>query len=356
MKKRITIKDIALKAGVSLGSVHCALNGKPGVSDETRKRIIDVASESGYRPNAVAASLKRKTLKIAAAIPALTGENRFFYGEVWEGVTDYINTMADFNIELISAPYYDDQENSQVNELQNLMERDDINGLISVGYTPTKGLVSLQQVQEKRIPRVLIGNDIPDSGRLCCVLPNYEMVGRTIAEQMLRYIPKDSPVLLCAGYVLIPSNYLIVEGFERYMKDNDFHNPVYKVHSSQDKNEAYRNVRKLLSEIPFAGSCAVTARTSAMLSRTLVEMDKAKGVFSIGMDMFAENMEALRSGIFSNLVQNNPYKSAYLATKILVEYLLKDVKPVMKTIHVGSEMVFRSNLAMYENGYYRLLM
>ena len=36
MSKRITIKDIAERAGVSIGSVHCALYGKPGVGDATR--------------------------------------------------------------------------------------------------------------------------------------------------------------------------------------------------------------------------------------------------------------------------------------------------------------------------------
>ena len=39
MSKRITIKDIAERAGVSIGSVHCALYGKPGVGDATRERI-----------------------------------------------------------------------------------------------------------------------------------------------------------------------------------------------------------------------------------------------------------------------------------------------------------------------------
>lgn len=355
MDKRITIKDIAQLAGVSLGSVHCALSGKPGVSDVTRQRIVQVAAEHGYRPNAIAASLKRKKLKIAAAIPALTGENRFFYRAIWEGVTDYINTLSDYNIELVSAPYYDDAQNSQVIEMQNLIERDDINGIVSVGYTPTKGLISLQAVKEKQIPLVLVGNDVPDSGRLCCVLPNYSMVGRMMAEQMMRQIGQTDPILICAGYAQIPSNYLVVEGFESYLNDNGAQNPVYKVHSSASEDPS-ETICRLIEEKSIKGCCAVTARSSALIGRLLDSCCFDKEIFSIGMDLFDETMDFLRRGVFSNVVQNHPYKSAYLATKILAEYLIKDIRPVMPIINIGSEMVFKSNLPMYENGYYRLLM
>lgn len=355
MGKRITIKDIAQLAGVSLGSVHCALSGKPGVSEATRQHIVQVAAEHGYRPNAIAASLKRKKLKIAAAIPALSGENRFFYRAIWEGVTDYINTLSDYNVELVSAPYYDDAQNSQVIEMQNLIERDDINGIVSVGYTPTKGLISLQAVKEKQIPLVLIGNDVPDSGRLCCVLPNYVMVGRTMAEQMIRQVGPTEPILICAGYAQIPSNYLVVEGFESYLSEVGATNPVYKVHSSLTEDPS-QSICRLIADKAIKACCAVTARSSAMLGRLLESCCPDLQLFSIGMDLFDESMDLLRRGVFSNVMQNNPYKSAYLATKILAEYLIKDIRPVMPTIYIGSEMVFKSNLPMYENGYYRLLM
>ena len=38
--RRVTIADIAVRAGVSKGAVSYALNGQPGVSDATRERIV----------------------------------------------------------------------------------------------------------------------------------------------------------------------------------------------------------------------------------------------------------------------------------------------------------------------------
>ncbi|GMA37661.1 LacI family DNA-binding transcriptional regulator [Demequina litorisediminis] len=43
---RPTIAQIAQRTGVSAGAVSYALNGRPGVSDETRARILAVAKEA----------------------------------------------------------------------------------------------------------------------------------------------------------------------------------------------------------------------------------------------------------------------------------------------------------------------
>ena len=57
MNKRPTINDIARLSGVSSGAVSYALNGLPGVSKETRERILAVAEEIGWRPNISARAL-----------------------------------------------------------------------------------------------------------------------------------------------------------------------------------------------------------------------------------------------------------------------------------------------------------
>ncbi len=55
--RRVTISDIAKRAGVSKGAVSLALNDRPGVSDETRKRILAIVKELGWSPNRAARAL-----------------------------------------------------------------------------------------------------------------------------------------------------------------------------------------------------------------------------------------------------------------------------------------------------------
>src|SRR5205085_11606201 len=53
------IRDVARLAGVSVASVSFALNGQPGVADDTRRRILAAADELGSRANPQAQALRR---------------------------------------------------------------------------------------------------------------------------------------------------------------------------------------------------------------------------------------------------------------------------------------------------------
>ncbi|GAB3002313.1 LacI family transcriptional regulator [Amycolatopsis acidiphila] len=55
--KRPTIADIAKAAGVSKGAVSYALNGRPGVAETTRRRILDIAEGLGWAPSSAARAL-----------------------------------------------------------------------------------------------------------------------------------------------------------------------------------------------------------------------------------------------------------------------------------------------------------
>ncbi|MEU6850209.1 LacI family DNA-binding transcriptional regulator [Actinacidiphila alni] len=55
--KRPTIADIAEAAGVSKGAVSYALNGKAGVSEQTRARILEIAARMGWHPSSAARAL-----------------------------------------------------------------------------------------------------------------------------------------------------------------------------------------------------------------------------------------------------------------------------------------------------------
>ena len=67
---KVTIKDIAAKAGVSKTAVSFAFNKPDQLSEATLQRILAVAEELGYTPDPVASNLKtRQTGCIGLLVP-----------------------------------------------------------------------------------------------------------------------------------------------------------------------------------------------------------------------------------------------------------------------------------------------
>ncbi|MFD7523464.1 LacI family DNA-binding transcriptional regulator [Paenibacillus chitinolyticus] len=85
----VSIKDIAKKAGVSISTVSYALNGSPKVTDETCARILAIAKELNYTPNAAARTLKKRESKIIGVF--LTDFSGPFYGHLLQGIKEYLN-------------------------------------------------------------------------------------------------------------------------------------------------------------------------------------------------------------------------------------------------------------------------
>jgi DNA-binding LacI/PurR family transcriptional regulator len=72
--KRPTIADVARRAGVSEGAVSFAVNNRPGVSPETRERILRAAEELGWRPSAQARALTQARAFAVGLVMARSAE------------------------------------------------------------------------------------------------------------------------------------------------------------------------------------------------------------------------------------------------------------------------------------------
>jgi LacI family transcriptional regulator len=86
------IKDIAKRAGVSISTVSYALNGSPKVTEETAAKILAIAKELNYVPNAAARSLKKRETKIIGVF--LTNYGGAFYGQLLQGIQDALSSKG----------------------------------------------------------------------------------------------------------------------------------------------------------------------------------------------------------------------------------------------------------------------
>ncbi|WP_413755329.1 LacI family DNA-binding transcriptional regulator [Streptomyces sp. MMBL 11-3] len=89
---RVTITDVAVRAGVSRGAVSLAFNNRPGVSEATRERVMEAVAELGWVPNQAAIKLSGSatgaadTVGLVIARPARQLGLEPFYMEFISGV------------------------------------------------------------------------------------------------------------------------------------------------------------------------------------------------------------------------------------------------------------------------------
>lgn len=84
MAARVTIVDVAREAGVAISTVSAALNGRPGVADQTRLRVRAIADRMGWVPSMRGRSLSSKrTFSVGMVIqrnPRVLEADPFFWG------------------------------------------------------------------------------------------------------------------------------------------------------------------------------------------------------------------------------------------------------------------------------------
>ncbi|MCI8659312.1 MAG: LacI family transcriptional regulator [Lachnospiraceae bacterium] len=350
MGKRITIHDVALAAQVSNGTVHRALNGKKGVSDAVRKKIIRIAREMGYEPNIVASSLKKKPLRIVVAFPGPTQENRFFYGELWNGYRNFYRELTTYNMEIIEAPYYNDEINSFSNNLKTLMRQyqGEIHGVISGGKLLEKDILTVKKLIANEVAVVLVSEGQENLECLCSVQSEHWLDGQMAAELLTMQIPSESSILLCAGDVCLFSNLRNAQGFESFIKNHGGRHRIIKIGGMETNDVMYERVLDVLkNDASIRGMYSVSARHSLAIARAADACGLGGKVRIIGSDLYPESAAYMEKGVIQFIIDKNPRKQAEVGVKRLMDYLIRREEPAKSSEYVASTIVCRSNLHKY---------
>ena len=116
MAQQIRIKDIAQKAGVSVGTVDRVLHNRPNVSKKALEKVKKVLEEMDYQPNMYASALAHnRSYTFYFIMPKHASEA--YWQEIEEGAFKARNARRDFQIE-VKIIYYICQSLQQLPEQQ----------------------------------------------------------------------------------------------------------------------------------------------------------------------------------------------------------------------------------------------
>lgn len=177
--RRPTISDVASLAGVSIGAVSLAMNGRGGVGPETAQRIRDAAAELGWIPSMRARSLSRSRAQAVGMVilrPAeLLGADPFF-SHLMAGVEA---VLAERDNALLIRVAGDAAQEQQAYKA--LVAEGRIDGVLLTDVRTPEPRYAL--LDELRLPAVVVGR--PGSG---CALPAVGTDDRAPLRELVEHL------------------------------------------------------------------------------------------------------------------------------------------------------------------------
>jgi LacI family transcriptional regulator len=247
---KITIKDIAREADVSITTVSRVFNNKAeGMSKETRKKVLKVMEELNYQPNKLARGLvtKRSNL-LGLIVPNISNP---FFPELCRGAEDEAN-QRDYSLIICNS---DDQSKKEENYLR-LLQEQQVDGILLSSMNQLSH-TSKDQLDSGKIPYVLFdrgeeannhsgvfldnekggyfaGKHLTDLGhtKIACMTGPLEILN---AQQRLSGFQRA----LTEAYIELPKSYILVGDFqmeEAYLIAKKFlqNNSVTAIFASND--------------------------------------------------------------------------------------------------------------------------
>ncbi|WP_027108708.1 LacI family DNA-binding transcriptional regulator [Lacticigenium naphthae] len=153
--KKITIKDVAKQAGVSIGTVSRVFNGYTDIGEATKQKVLRIADELEYTPNLSARSLSsKKKRNIALLLNNLELNNKANLSmDILSGVYQYTQE-TDFEFFLIPITTEQQKEKS----LQKFLNERDISGAVIQGLKTDDPYI--KEIEKSSIPIVLVDIEI----------------------------------------------------------------------------------------------------------------------------------------------------------------------------------------------------
>ena len=156
------MQDIARRVGISVNAVSMALKNRPGVSDETRRRVVEVAQEIGYKMKN--ADPEPQAQEPRKSICVLLRHRFFrdfrFYGRILLGIEETAK-KADYDVQISSFGGEDVPASVQEHRVA---------GVIALGMIDDKFIAHLL---EYGIPMVLADHQSSYHALDCVVSDNY---------------------------------------------------------------------------------------------------------------------------------------------------------------------------------------
>jgi LacI family transcriptional regulator len=343
-KEPTTLLHIAKALGTSIGTVHRALHDHPGVSAETKARVLETARALGYRPNLAARFLSSKRI-LRVSVNTLQGTTSF-WDEVRAGIREAAASYPLENIELEVRTYPRIGDGEQ--EAFQAALRSKANGIVVFPSSAQALRPLMRRAARGGTPVVCVATDAPDSGRLGIVAIDTLVSGSIAADLMGRFLGRRE-----GAVAITVSDMAITEHAEKYSAFESTLRSLYPglrvlepVEDHGTDAEAFGRFRKLLEECGDLVGVYVTTEASIPVLQAAREAGMLNGLTVITTDLFPDLVPEIRSGAVAATIYQRPRAQGEMAFRMLHKFMVEG-RDGSDELALAPHLVMRGNLDFF---------
>ncbi len=347
--EKIRIKDIAERAGVSVGTVDRVLHNRPNVSLPAREKVEQALKEMNYQPNVYASALAyNKSYVFNMLIPQ--HESEAYWEEIEQGVRKAIEVRRDFHID-VKLMYYERFNNdSFINCYKECLDSNP-NGVIIVPVEIDTTRKFTDELHNRQIPFILLDSYLPDLKPLSFFGQDSFCSGYFAAKMLMLIAADQKEIMLLKriknGHVTSKQQVNREVGFRHYMHD---HFPSVKITElclpfKGTRNEYDAMLKEFFESHADVHHC-ITLNSKAHIVGEYLLRNNMRDIQIMGYDMVAKNAECLRQGSISFLIAQHGYQQGYSCVDTLFKAIVlrKKVQPVN---YMPIELLTKENVDFY---------
>ena len=350
-KANVRIKDIAIKAGVSTGTVDRVLHKRGRVAPDVQKRVLAILDEMSYEPNLIARALSsKKEYRIAALIPDPA------YDPYWiapkQGIESAENSVKQYGV-IIEQHLFNPYSVKEYTDRAGEITQSQPDGIFLSPIFKRDTQFFFEDWNNKNIPFVLFNTNIAKSGALSYVGQDSYQSG-LLAGKLIHYgQPRPCSILILHIDEKISNAAHLAkkeEGFREYFnqtnKEYQYNIITAELNHPEEPGFA-EQLYAIIDNYPDLGTIYVTTSKSYEIAACL-EQKSISRIKLVGYDLLPQNISYLNNGIIHFLINQNPKGQGYWGIHQLVNHLvLKKEVPRLK--YLPLDVVTRENASYYTN-------
>lgn len=341
MAKRVTIYDIAKAVGVSVGTVHRAVNNRPGVNEMTRARVLQTAEKMGYQPNLAARYLSTKRdIVISVNTPQ---DPASFYGPVRAGIEDESTPFRMAGVQ-IRHEIFPRLGVGEEEAFERALEAK-VDGIIVVPGSPQKLKTLVRRASRAHIPVVCLINDGPGTEKLTTVSVDTVASGALVAELLGRLLQGKGRIAITSGDLEVADHIEKYEAFTQTLKSMFPRMKVFPpIQNHESEVEAYEKTLAFLSRHGQSiDGLYVSTGNGAPVLRAIEDAGMFGKLSIFTTNLYPELVTRLEAGQVLGAIYERPYSQGRIAFRTLHEYLVENKLPTVRLM-LDPVLVMKSNL------------